>query len=68
MCEHHSLQAGLSPIQAARSGTTNGTAGDDMIFGTGSADNIYGGDGNDLIYGYAGADNVRGTGGVDDDN
>ena len=53
------------PIQAESTGTTNGTAGDDTIFGTVEADNIYGGAGDDLIFGYEGADNVRGTGGTD---
>lgn len=53
------------PIQATGSGTTNGTAGNDTIFGTAGADNIYGGAGDDIIFGYDGADNVRGTAGFD---
>jgi VCBS repeat-containing protein len=52
-------------IQANATGTTNGTAGNDTIYGTEGADNIYGGAGDDIIFGYDGGDDVRGTAGFD---
>lgn len=45
--------------------TTNGTDGDDLIFGTAGSDTINGGGGNDVICGRGGSDILSGDNGID---
>ena len=56
--------AGRYPTKTG-SGTINGTAGDDVIVGSGSADTINGQGGNDVICGRGGNDIINGGAGED---
>ena len=56
---------GANATMFANGGTTNGTAGDDVIVGSTVSETINGGAGNDTICGFAGNDTMSGDAGND---